>query len=115
MVNLQKIYRLSEEAEGFVLAFILEPLKSILPAHQENLALRRQLAGEHRIYCLDMPRSVQDFEDGGLLYWDFVHFTDYGHRVFAGILESETRDTVDYLISSFSKQETHTFIPKERR
>ncbi len=41
------------------------------------------VGSRYDIACIDLDSALRSRTDGGLLWWDYVHMTSYGHAVFA--------------------------------
>ena len=53
-----------------------------LPLHH----VMRRVAEREGLPVVDVHGALRDRADDGLLWWDFVHPTDYGHRLIANVL-----------------------------
>ncbi|MCF8059408.1 MAG: hypothetical protein K9K67_08930 [Bacteriovoracaceae bacterium] len=62
---------------------VLEPNDPDYRSYIENHEILRELGKKHSKLTIDMVKPFMENRDTGLLWWDFVHLTDYGHEVFA--------------------------------
>ena len=85
--NLAKLVEFSK-SQGSVLLFVQEANSSETDAErlavlQEHHRIMRDIAGEHKVNCADLHGylSGSEIRDSGLLWWDYVHLTSYGHEL----------------------------------
>lgn len=83
--NLEELIRINEE-KGLQTIFVLEPVFLPPGAYLDNHTTMLEVASKHRILCIDMQRLISERLDDGFLYWDFIHLTNFGQRLFAEAL-----------------------------
>ena len=75
---------------GTQLVLVLEPNSSEVGTQiEERHALMRRVAGEQRIPVVDMHAYLAERRESGHLWWDRVHLTSYGQRLFGKQLARE--------------------------
>lgn len=98
-LNITRIIDMSLEA-GIQPVLLLEP--NSLEHNTNSLLSKHQLmrvTGESRgIPVIDMHSYLRDKYDDGFLWWDFVHLTDFGQKLFAEKLYNELEQIVQELI-----------------
>ncbi len=57
-----------------------------LGALREKHALMRRVAAAAGVPTLDAQGFLERHHDDGYLWWDFVHLSDFGHRLVARLL-----------------------------
>lgn len=64
-----------------------------------------ELAEKHTLPIIDLHSYVRTKENTGILWWDHVHFSDYGHELAAQYIS----DTITDLFFSDSNQAPNFF------
>ncbi|MDG2380821.1 MAG: GDSL-type esterase/lipase family protein [Pirellulaceae bacterium] len=92
---LNEFVRLSRE-QGIAVLFVLEA-NSIehSPGELRLHPIMRDIAEQHGVPLFDMHDYVSQQTRRGLLWWDFVHPTSFGHRVLADALAPEVAALID--------------------
>lgn len=88
-LSLEQFYRLSQ-SRGIKIVFILEAntieyAPNELPKHK----IMRQVADKHNIPLLDLHQELKKKYDYGILWWDIVHLTSFGHELAADFIYHE--------------------------
>jgi lysophospholipase L1-like esterase len=77
------------------LVFVLEPNSTEAPSEvEERHRIMRRVAAEHGIPVIDMHAHLEEQRETGHIWWDRVHLTSYGQRLFG---EELTRQLEPYL------------------
>ena len=81
------------DARHIPTVLVLEPnsLESISPCLEPNHRILREVAAATGSPAVDMMAALAGEADRGLMWWDGVHLTSFGHRRFADILYEELR------------------------
>ena len=92
---LNEFVRLSRE-QGIAVLFVLEA-NSIehSPRELRLHPIMRGIAEQHAVPMFDMHEYVSQQTRRGLLWWDFVHPTSFGHQVLAEALAPEVAALID--------------------
>ncbi len=81
--SLERIVAIARDA-GLPMLFVLEPNSPEFESKLgERHAVMREVAEKTGIPVLDMHSYLGSRYGAGLLWWDFVHLTDFGHELFA--------------------------------
>jgi lysophospholipase L1-like esterase len=83
--NLRKIYQINLR-RNIITVLIPEPVEGYIQANIDNQNIMRDLAAEYSIPVIEAEPALNARMDDGFIFWDFVHLTDFGHRVFAACL-----------------------------
>jgi len=46
----------------------------------------RDEAKKYGVKCLSLQQQIDSASTSGFLWWDYVHFTDYGYKVLADLI-----------------------------
>ncbi len=57
--------------------------------------IMKKIASTYRIHVVDMHAYLLSRRDDGFLWWDFVHLTSFGQKLFADYLCQETSDIIN--------------------
>lgn len=60
----------------------------------KNHSAIKQAAFEKNILVIDLHNILLKSYDSGFLFWDFVHLTDYGHKLVANILFDSLKEEI---------------------
>jgi lysophospholipase L1-like esterase len=84
--------------EGIVTIIIMEPntpeadrLRNLEPNH----AVLRELAAELKLPLVDIQSFLDEHADDGFLWWDSVHLTSFGQKLFAQELRRQIEPMLD--------------------
>ncbi len=92
--NLERFVLLNRK-ENIETVFILEPNSYNTSEHiVEHHPVMRDVADKYNITLIDMHNYLLEKYDTGYVWWDYVHLTDYGQKVFAEKLYSETKNLI---------------------
>jgi len=96
--NLNKFVLFDKEHEIKTI-FVLEP--NIIDSPEEERLLRnhdmmRQLAVENNVTVVDMHTYLLEHYDDGFIWWDSVHLTDFGQKIFAEQFYNQTKDILRF-------------------
>ncbi len=80
--NLQKIIDLSE-AKGLKVIFLLEPNSLEISSDSFFHDIMIEVAKENDIDYFDLHEYLKQKNHTGIIWWDFVHPTNYGHQLIA--------------------------------
>jgi lysophospholipase L1-like esterase len=65
----------------------------------ERLAYNHQIvrteAMKYEVKCLSVQQQIDSAGAGGFLWWDYVHFTDFGYEVLAGLVYPSIIEYID--------------------
>lgn len=84
-VQLRKVLELNQK-HGIQTFFILEPNSHISNQLNANHDTMRALAAEFQIPLCDPSPIIHSKVATGFIFWDSVHFTDYGQGIFSDIV-----------------------------
>ena len=89
------------ERRGIRTVFVLEA--NSLETNNERLAIldefhqiMRKISETHEVPCIDLDDYLarKEIYDSGFLWWDYIHFTSYGHKTAAGFVAESIADHV---------------------
>lgn len=83
--QLRKVIQLNQE-RGIQTFIVLESNTHSTAQLDANHLAMTELAAEYEIPVLDPTPAIQSKIDKGFVFWDSVHFTDYGQKIFADIV-----------------------------
>ena len=92
-----------ENLHEFILLNNLHQIKTVLVSEPAavandglivNHAIVREMAEKYKLKHIDMPHFLAKHNDDGFIWWDFIHLTDYGQKLFAEKLFTELKDMV---------------------
>lgn len=97
--NVEEIIRINNN-NIITTILIPEPTDGDIESVIRNHKTIFQLADEHQLRVLDIHSYLNDRYDDGFIFWDFVHLTDFGHRLFAERLYRELQQTINETITA---------------
>ncbi len=81
--NLHRLIDISEE-NGVRTMILLEPNSvECVPGDLRTHPAMREVAEERGVPCIELHEYMKKHYDDGILWWDFVHPTSFGHRLIA--------------------------------
>lgn len=91
--NLQT-FALLNKINNISTIFILEPNSYTSIGLSVNHNQMIEISKNQKIKVIDMHNYLLDRYKDGFLWWDYVHLTDYGNRLFAEKLYKELKDFI---------------------
>lgn len=86
--NIEEIITLNKQ-KNIKTIVVLEPLAIYNQGHSLNHEILRDLAKQHHLPVIEMHNYLLSHIDDGFVYWDLVHLTDFGQKLFADKLFDE--------------------------
>lgn len=93
--NIQRFVDLNK-ANGILTLLVVEansPEERTNPNQLHDVM--REISANNAVPVVEMHQQLYELRDTGILWWDIVHMTDYGHAITAKILEKEIADLLD--------------------
>lgn len=97
--NIEEIIRLNNN-NRITTILIPEPVDGDIKSIIRNHKIIFQLAEENLLRVPDIQSYLDERYDDGFIFWDFVHLTDFGHRLFAERLYQELQQTINETITA---------------
>jgi len=91
--NLSEFIRLNN-INNIETVFICEPITEYRPKPYQDIQIMKELAVRYHVRIIDMYSYLLPRQDDGFLFWDFIHLTDYGQKLFADKLLTELKEVV---------------------
>lgn len=86
--NLEKFVQINNTNKISTI-FILEPMTNETQELYLNHNVMREVAESYKLQAVDMQSFITKHIDDGYLYWDRVHLTDFGQKIFAAELYNQ--------------------------
>jgi lysophospholipase L1-like esterase len=83
--TLENFIRMSK-AHSFTLVFVAEANSIEINSEMATHQIMEKIAKEHHIVFIDMHHYLTKYTKNGILWWDFVHPTSFGHQLIANHL-----------------------------
>ncbi len=87
-VQLERLLTITEK-DGVEVILVLEANSIEYRSVVENHQVMKEIAKKHNLKVIDMHSHLATQYDQGILWWDFVHPTSFGHRLIAEYLYSQ--------------------------
>lgn len=85
--NLSQMIELNNE-NMIKTILIVEPRSVELTEENPFIHTLFELAETYQLPLIDLNQHVEEKNDSGLIWWDFIHFTDYGHQLAADYISN---------------------------
>lgn len=93
--NLYEFIKLNKEYQ-IKTVFILEPNSfEYFPGDMANRRVMKEVGQSEGIRVLDLHEYIKSKKDTGILWWDFVHPTSYGHRLAGDFIFEGVKDMIN--------------------
>lgn len=80
--NIESFIKLNNE-NGIKTILVAEAYSNEINTPNHFHIVLKQIAEQHHIPFIDMHSYLEEKSDTGLMWWDFIHPTDYGHELIA--------------------------------
>lgn len=82
VANLEKFISINK-SKNIRTIFLVEPQSIEIERENPFHEVVKSLGKKHNILVINLHSYLEDKNDSGLIWWDFIHPTDYGHELIA--------------------------------
>ncbi|MFC1730861.1 SGNH/GDSL hydrolase family protein [candidate division KSB1 bacterium] len=86
--NLEEFVSLNRK-HNIITIFALEPTAVYNRAHFRNHRIMEEIGKANNLLVVDMNSYLKEYDGDGFIWWDFIHLTDFGQKLFAEKLFDE--------------------------